>query len=133
MKFSTRAEYGLKAIINLAKDYPLQKNLRSVAYQEKISPKYLERIMGELRKNKLVTSTKGKFGGYVLERSPQRIRIGEVIEILEGPIAPMRCIGQFCAQKKYCVSSTVWDKVGEQLKKTLYAIKLSDLIKPYEE
>jgi DNA-binding IscR family transcriptional regulator len=53
--------------------------------------------------------------------------VGEIIEVLEGPIAPMGCEGKACALG--CSSSFVWLKVGTQIKKTLYAIKLSDLIK----
>jgi len=129
MKFSTRAEYGLKAMANLAKDFPAQKTVKDISREEKISAKYLERLMGELRNRKLVKSHKGKSGGYVLARKPSAIRVGEIVEVLDGPIAPMKCVGKFCALKRECSSNFVWMKVGEQIKKTLYDIKLSDLIK----
>ncbi|MEK7598714.1 MAG: Rrf2 family transcriptional regulator [Patescibacteria group bacterium] len=129
MKFSTRAEYGLKAMANLAKDFPGQKVLRQISKEEKISVKYLERLIGELRKKDLVKSQKGKNGGYTLGKNPKNIRVGEIVEILDGPISPMRCVGKFCALEHQCSSSFVWAKVGAQIKKTLYAIKLSELIK----
>lgn len=128
MKFSTRAEYGLKAMVNLAKDHPAQKSIKEVSKSEKISVKYLERLINELRKGDLVKSQRGKSGGYVLTRKPTQIRVGEIIEIVEGPIAPMKCFGKSCAMKNTCSSSVVWNKVGEQIKKTLYGIKLSDLV-----
>ncbi|HEX7586310.1 MAG TPA: Rrf2 family transcriptional regulator [Patescibacteria group bacterium] len=129
MKFSTRAEYGLKAMANLAKDFPAQKTVKDISKEENISVKYLERLIGELRKKNLVTSQRGKNGGYVLGKNPKNIRVGEIVEILDGPISPMKCVGKFCALEHRCSSSFVWTKVGAQIKKTLYSIKLSELIK----
>lgn len=128
MKFSTRAEYGLKAMVNLARTYPEQKNIKSISAEEDISVKYLERLMNELRKNKLVTSQKGKSGGYVLIDKPANIKVGKIIEVLEGSISPMKCFGAKCRHKNICSSSVVWNKVGEQIRKTLYGIKLSELV-----
>jgi len=128
MKFSTKAEYGLKAIVNLANDFPGQKNLKIISQEEGISIKYLEQLFGKLRKNNLIISSKGKSGGYSLAKKPNLIRVSEVIEILEGPIAPMGCAEKDCSLR--CTSSVVWLRLGEQIKKTLYKIKLSDLINP---
>lgn len=128
MKFSTRAEYGLKAMVNLARCYPEQKNIKAICREENISVKYLERLAGELRKNNLVVSNVGKSGGYTLSKKPAEIKVGEIIEILDGKIAPMKCVGAECASKKKCSSFVVWNKLGEQIRKTLYGIKLSELI-----
>ncbi len=129
MHFSTKAEYGLKAIVNLAKCYPEQKTIKEIAAQEDISQKYLERLLGTLRDGNVIDSVKGKNGGYTLARNPKKITAGEVIEILDGTISPMRCVGKFCAMEKKCPSSIVWNKLGMQIQKTLYGIKLSDLVK----
>lgn len=129
MRFSTKAEYGLKAMVNLAQSYPKQKTSKEIAEEEDISQKYLERLLGALCNGEVLESNKGKMGGYVLAKEPKRISAGEVIEILDGEIAPMRCVGSFCRQEHCCPSSIVWNKLGQQIKKTLYAIKLSDLIK----
>jgi Rrf2 family protein len=129
MQFSTKAEYGLKAMINLAQCFPKQKTMREIATEEDISQKYLERLLNVLNKNNLVTSQKGKSGGYVLANDPKKINAGEIIEALEGTIAPMRCVGKFCSAESRCPSSVVWNKLGMQIRKTLYAIKLSELIK----
>lgn len=126
MKFSTKAEYGLKAMVNLATAFPLQKNLQAIAREEKISVKYLERIVGELRRNDLLVSSKGKSGGYALAKDPKRITAGEIVEILDGPIAPTKC--SLCGIENRCSSSLVWIKLGKEIKKTLINIKLSDLI-----
>lgn len=129
MKFSTKAEYGLKAMTNLAKDFPLQKSIKIISQEEKVSLKYLERLIGKLKKSDLVASSKGKNGGYSLIKNPVGITVGEIVEALEGPIAPMKCVGKYCALKKQCASSVVWSRLGEQIRQTLYSIKLSDLIK----
>jgi Rrf2 family protein len=129
MKFSTRAEYGLKAMVNLARCYPEQKCIKTICQEEKISIKYLERLVGELRKGNLVKSQIGKSGGYVLAKKPTSIKVGEIIEILEGPIAPMKCVGKKCVREKTCSSFGLWNKLGEQIKKTLYEIRLSELVK----
>lgn len=129
MQFSTRAEYGLKAMVNLAQDYPKQKNIKTISKEEGISVKYLERLVNELRKNNLVKSQLGKSGGYTLAKNPKLIKIGEIIEILEGSISPMKCADGKCVLNCNCASSLVWMKLGEQIKKTLYGIKLSELIK----
>lgn len=128
VKFSTKAEYGLKAAVNLAKSYPKQKTSKEIAAEEDISVKYLERLLASLLKKGLIISQQGKNGGYALAKNPKLVRVGEVVECLEGPIAPMKCVGRFCAAKGRCPSSAVWDKLGEQIHSTLYKIKLSDLI-----
>lgn len=129
MKFSTRAGYGLRAAVNLAKNYPQQKNLQEISKKEGISLKYLEQLFRALKKNKIVISQKGREGGYVLAKNPKLIKVGEIIEILDGPIVPMECASGKCDVKCSCASSVVWTKLQEQIKKTLYGIKLSDLIK----
>ncbi len=128
MKFSTKGEYGLRLAVNLARNYPTIKNTKDIAAEENISLKYLERLVGELRKKDIVKSFKGKDGGYVLAREPKKISAGEVIETMEGSFTS-KCTTTNCQHVKKCASSFVWIKLGEQIKKTLYGIKLSDLIK----
>ncbi len=128
MKFSTKGEYALRAVVNLASHYPQRKNLKIIASEEDISVKYLERLMRDLKKNNLVKSFRGKNGGYVLQLAPNHIKVGQVIEATEGPIT-IKCYGEKCKLVHKCPSSFVWIKLGTQIKKTLNAIKISDLIK----
>ena len=128
LNFSTKGEYGLRAAVNLAQSYPTIKSLKDISVEEGISVKYLEQLITNLRKNKVVKSFKGKDGGYVLARNPREISAGEIIEAMEGEMVP-KCHGTQCAHMQNCPSSFVWIKLGDQIKKTLYGIKLSDLIK----
>jgi Rrf2 family protein len=128
MKFSTRTEYGLKAVVSLGRSFPKKKSMKEISLEEKIPAKYLEKLLGELRKNRIVKSLRGKDGGYVLSKKTDKIKVGEVVEILEGSIAPVKCIEGGCDTGCECSSSFVWSRLQEQIKKTLYGIKLSDLI-----
>lgn len=127
MRFSTKAEYGLRAAVNLARQYPERKSLPDIAEEEGISLKYLERLMGELRKGGVVEAQKGKSGGYVLARKPKEIPVGEIVEILEGPLVS-KCDHSHCRMSARCSSSLVWGELSLQIRKTLFGIKLSRLI-----
>ncbi|MDO8241109.1 MAG: Rrf2 family transcriptional regulator [Candidatus Moranbacteria bacterium] len=128
MKFSTKAEYGLKAMVNLAKDEAKIKNIKLIAKEESISIKYLERLLNVLRKYDLVDSFKGTNGGYALKIPAKKISVADIVIALEGPIAPMKCVGKVCKMEHLCSSKVVWEILGIQIEKTLRGIKLSDLV-----
>lgn len=129
MKFSTKAEYGLKAMANLAKNEGQSKNIKMIAREESISVKYLERLLNVLRKQGLVESFKGASGGYALKKPAGKISVADIVIALEGPIAPMKCVGKTCRMEHSCSSKVVWEVLGAQIEKTLGNIKLSNLIK----
>lgn len=129
MKFSTKAEYGLKAMVNLAKNEGQSKNIKMIAKEESISVKYLERLLNVLRKEGLVESFKGTNGGYALKKTAAKISVADIVIALEGPIAPMKCVGRTCHMEHSCSSKVVWEVLGAQIEKTLGNIKLSNLIK----
>ncbi|MFZ5982663.1 MAG: RrF2 family transcriptional regulator [Patescibacteria group bacterium] len=128
MKFSSKTEYGLQAMVNLAKSEKLAKPAQVIAQEEKISPKYLERILNLLRKNELILSVKGKSGGYTLARPAGEISLRQIILSLDGPISPMKCIGNICHKEEKCPLKKVWTVVGKNIEETLEKIKLNDLI-----
>ncbi|MEJ5189639.1 MAG: Rrf2 family transcriptional regulator [Breznakiellaceae bacterium] len=87
MKLSTRTQYGLRMLCQLAMEYqkrPLQ--LSEISEREGISEKYLGQIMLLLRASGLVLSIRGAQGGYYLRRAPEKIRLLEVFEVLEGKL-----------------------------------------------
>jgi Rrf2 family protein len=126
MQFSTKAEYGLRASIVLAKAYPKLRSISEVSREENISHKYLEQIFSVLKKASLLVSYKGKSGGYKLSQTPSKISVLEIVEALEGDLAPMKCHSPACKNEK-CASKKVWIKLGKEIKKTLRNIKLSQL------
>ena len=93
MMFSTKAEYGVRVLVALARrggEEPTA--LAEIAAAEGLPLAYLEHVVARLRKGELVTSRRGARGGYLLAREPQDITMAEVVLALEGDIAPIECI-----------------------------------------
>lgn len=87
-----KGKYGLKALIHLARIDPGEPALvNDIASANKIPKKFLDAILGELRNAGLVASRKGRGGGYRLARMPESIKVGEIIRVLDGPLAPIAC------------------------------------------
>lgn len=124
-----KAEYGVRAMIILAKNYK-QKKLCSVKFlseKENISFDFLEKIISQLEKAKLVKGSKGVNGGYSLVKVPKKISMSSIINALEGKESITNC--PFCPRNKKCVAKTAWLKIGASLAKTLQQINLAELIK----
>jgi Rrf2 family protein len=133
MKFSTRTTYGLRAMIKLAKNsQKISISLSSIARDENISQKYLERLFAKLKKANLVIAEKGAAGGYCLARNPSQITVYDIIKTLEGNIAPFYCLSEdgdlYCKVKSSCGAVKVLAKVQQAINSTLKSIKLSNLI-----
>ena len=133
MLFTTKTEYGLKALAKLSDNRKIKpKSLAQIAKQEKLPKLYLEQLFRKLKAKGIVKSIKGADGGYVLARSAKRISLLEIIEALEGPLAVSYCLGdsaQLTCSCQGCLTKKVWAKVQGNLVKTLKGFKLSDLIK----
>lgn len=134
MKLSTRAEYGLRAMFELAAKYnqggPI--SLRIIAEEQGISESYLEQLIAVLRKTGLVESVRGPQGGYMLASSPDSITVGDVVRVLEGPIAPMPCVSEEsevdCGRAGCCASRLVWAKVRDSISEVLDGFTLADMV-----
>ena len=93
MKLSTKSRYGLRAVIEIAKTYgsaPAKR--KSVASNQGISDSYLENILIVLKNNRIIETTRGVNGGYILSRSPKEITILEIVNSLEGPLDLVECV-----------------------------------------
>ena len=93
MIFSTKSEYGVRVMVELARrggDQPVA--LAEIAEYERLPLAYLEHLVARLRRAGLVESRRGAHGGYLLARDPELITMAEVVEALEGQIAPVECI-----------------------------------------
>jgi len=90
MKVSKRGEYGMRALCHLAERHGKGLvHIKTVAADEEIPPKFLEGILLELKRAGYLTSRRGVDGGYELAKSPEEIYLGEVVRVLDGPLAPM--------------------------------------------
>ena len=92
---SKRTQYSLRALYALARNYGRGPVLIAQMSKEEVIPKkFLEQILLSLRNRDLVVSKKGKGGGYALARAPELVTIGEVIRMIEGPLAPLPCASE---------------------------------------
>ncbi len=134
MKVSTRGEYGVRAMVALARHYgdgPL--SITEIAKESSVPPAYLEQLIAPLRRAGLVESKRGAHGGYVLGRSPAEVRVGDVYRVMEGPVAPMDCVSeeeadQTCPLIDGCETRPVWLKVRDSIVDALDSTTLADLI-----
>ncbi|MDN5293073.1 MAG: Rrf2 family transcriptional regulator, cysteine metabolism repressor [Eubacteriales bacterium] len=138
MKISTRGHYGVMAMLDLALHHgegPIP--LKSVAERQNLSEHYLEQLIAVLRKAGLVKSVRGAQGGYTLAREPHEIKIGEIIRVLEGPIAPVECVNEedpeCCLRADYCVTRNLWEKVKASIEEVLDNTTLEDLVREAEK
>jgi Rrf2 family protein len=105
MKLSKRGEYALRSLINLGIAYEVGRSLVQVsemAEREKLPIKFLEQILQALKEAGVVASTRGKFGGYRLAKPPREITIGQVVRLMDGPLAPIGCVSQTAYEKCSC-------------------------------
>jgi Rrf2 family protein len=96
---SMKAKYALKALIHMAQSEAPQLPSKQIAEAENIPQKFLDNILQELRQNGIVDSKRGVQGGYFLRKSPQDIFLGDIIRIIDGPLAPIRCASMAFYQK----------------------------------
>ena len=130
MKISTKSQYGLRAIVLLARNKDKIISLKDISRKEGIPFDYLEKIISRMEKKQLVGSRKGVKGGYYLKKSPKKIKIGKVIEALEGKMSLVKCIDRsyFCPHGKKCPTKNFWKKLQTSMENTLNSLTLDDLI-----
>ena len=106
-------------------------SLKTVAERQDISMKYLEAIVGALKKAGLVDSSRGKEGGYSLLRPPEEYSVGEILRCTEDKLAPVSCItaeGVACAQASACLTLPMWRELDELTNAYLDTVSLRDLL-----
>jgi Rrf2 family protein len=128
MKISTKSQYGLRAMIYLAKHYKKKDfySLKEIAKKEGIPFDYLEKIMEKLREKGLLKTKKGIGGGYSLAFPPKKITLAEIVGALEE-IKPLDCF--LCPKMKTCQAKEAWGEFHASINETLRSINLEDLIK----
>lgn len=132
MKLSSRARYGLRALIDLAVHSGTESvSISSIAARQSLSEAYLEQLMAKLKKAGLIVSTRGAQGGYKLAKDAKEISVGDVLRALEGNLEAVQCAGlseEGCQGAQLCVSKYVWQKINESISKTVDDMKLNTLV-----
>ena len=127
MKISKKAEYGLTAMVHLARNKNKKAvSIRQISNIEGVPFEFLSKIFCTLEKGKLVVGRHGANGGYSLVKSPDKIAIINIIELLEN-VNTVNCSG--CIRSKKCLAKNVWNKINMAVNKTLSSITLAALIK----
>lgn len=129
---STKGRYALRVMIDLAEhDQGQPVPLKDIAVRQGISKKYLEIIVKDLVDGKLVKGASGKGGGYVLLRNPEEYSVGEIVELMEGTLAPVACLqkdAEECPRYSSCVTLPLWQELDQLVHDFLYQKKLTDLL-----
>lgn len=132
LRVSTKARYGLRALVSLASrarnGEPVV--LSEIAEEQGLSEKYLEHIASMLRAAEIIVGKRGSGGGYYLARPPERITLLEILEALEGPIEPVVCLSNpaICVRSDSCVTRSVWQRIQDAIARELRSMTLRDLI-----
>ena len=130
--FSTKGRYALRVMIDLAQ-HEGEGNipLKSIADRQEISKKYLEIIVKELVRGGLVNGVSGKGGGYSLSRKAEDYTVGEILELMEGTLAPVACLeecGEGCPRAEFCLTLPMWKEYYQMSRDFFFSKKLSDLL-----
>ena len=105
MKLSKKGEYAIRALIDIGLAHELGRPLLQIselAAKERLSVKFLEQIMLELKRAGFLASVRGKFGGYRLAKPAGEIVIGQIVRKIDGPLAPIHCVSQSAYEKCSC-------------------------------
>ncbi len=128
MKLTTRGHYSVKALLDLS----LQPNfgpasVNAIASRQSLPAPYLEKLLIELRQAGLVRSIRGSKGGYQLARSPVKISLGQILEAVGETMEPLMEQSAATQQAEDWVTLTLWKRLHQKLKESLYSISLEDL------
>ena len=141
LRVSTRGEYGVRLMVDLARHYgDKARSLSEIGQAEGFdAPKiqYLEQLVKCLRQSNFVESTRGAHGGYRLSRPPEEIRMGDIVRALEGPISPMICASEGnepidCDRLDGCSTRFLWMRVRDAITTALDSMTLADLAREHD-
>ncbi len=130
MNVSMRADYGLRALVDLAIHYgqpPVQTS--EIAFRQAIPEPYLDQLLTALRRAGLIHSRRGPHGGHSLAQAPDQILLGRVIGFLEGPCSPVDCLEKpdACLRSSACAQREIWQSVREATEKVLDSVSIGEL------
>ena len=139
MIFSSKAEYGVRLMVELGRQSPEQPtSLKAIADAEGLPLAYLEQVVAKLRKAGLVMSARGAHGGYWLSRPAEEIAMVDVVQALEGAIAPMECFVHdhtervLCSHEpdagRGCATKLLWTRVQGGIIRSLQTTTLAELV-----
>ena len=136
MLISTKGDYGVRALIDLAKhegEGPVQR--ADIARRRQVPESYLDHLLAQLRRDGFIRSTRGPGGGHELARSPADVRLLDVLQSLEGSLAPIGCVADVTdsGQESLCGQRWVWQGIYETMRERLAGVTLAELVEHERE
>ena len=132
MKISTKGRYAVRMMLDIAEHADEGKvSLRSVSQRQDISEKYLEQIVSLLSKAGLLRSARGLGGGYSLVKKPSEYKIGDILRVTEGGLAPVTCLEEGadkCPRASSCATLRLWQGLYDTVTKYVDSVTLEDLL-----
>lgn len=134
MKITKKGEYAMRALVDLALNYRKGKRqIQDIVREEAIPEKFLEQILVVLKNAGFVQSKRGIGGGYLLNKPPDEISLGEVIRLIDGPLAPLGCASEGsqgnCPKEITCGIRSVMVDVTNAATEILDRVTLADVCK----
>jgi Rrf2 family protein len=131
VQLSTRARYGLRALLDIALSAdkgPVL--LRQIAARQELSRPYLEQLILALQSAGFIRSIRGKKGGFILVRNPSEITLDEVVKALERTVSLVQCVNdaQVCSRSIHCATRKLWARLTDVMHAELKGLTLSDLM-----
>jgi len=131
MWVSTKAQYGMRALVEIALSGDRPTSLKTVADRQGLSQQYLEQIFAVLRRAGFVESVRGARGGYRVARPLDEVVALDVVEALEGSLAPVACLDDedACERSGQCSTEPLWRDVDDAVRRVLGSATLADLVR----
>jgi Rrf2 family protein len=136
MRVSTKGDYGVRALVELAHHYgqgPVQS--AEIASRQEVPEPYLDQLLTTLKRAGFIRSVRGPQGGHALIRDPGEVRLSEVVMALEGSLAPIPCVEdeKACTKSGDCVQRDVWERVRDTTKDILDSVTIAELAEKERE
>jgi len=133
MKLTSKGRYAVMAMADLAKNHdPRPVSLNEISLRQGISILYLEQLFLKLKQNSLVSSTRGSHGGYVLSKSPDQIKLSNIISAVNEEVKTLKCnknSKKGCNGKSVkCITHNLWDELGEHINLFFEQKSLEDVL-----
>ena len=128
MKLSTRGRYGLRMLVDLARQEKKPVSLQSIAIRQEVSLNYLEQLAKSLKKAGYIRSVKGPQGGYLLTREPEKMAVGDILRALEGDLLLVQKPNDKQNLIRQCLNEKVYEPLNSTLARLFDSMTLYDII-----
>ncbi|MCE5185381.1 MAG: Rrf2 family transcriptional regulator [Planctomycetaceae bacterium] len=138
MSLSQKCQYAIRSIFELSKRYgkgPIRTN--EIADAQAIPQRFLENILNELKSTGLIESRRGMRGGYLIARNPADLTVGEIIRLIDGPLDPVKCIGDSrhasCPLQNECSLINLWNRAKAAVEDIYDHTTFQDLVEQEQQ